>query len=153
MEKILTGSTLGAAFVSEVRDWSMYVNKSMHATNAGTINKDDFEDWYKKYIDSSVITVEEVALPENNENKLISVLANNEEYWLATPGENWNSLYSYSEWSNSINSLCLCECWVDMDYETLGIRVKIDFDDTIEFYKDYNTIEENGFSYNIWNIR
>ena len=35
---------------------------------------------------------------------------------------------------------------------TLGIRIKINFDDTIEFYKDSDTIEENGFSYNIWNI-
>ena len=68
------------------RDWSMYENEYAKSGSAEVLTKEEFDRWYKKYIDSSVDDTYDVdEFPVASEEPLITLAENGSYYWLASP--------------------------------------------------------------------
>ena len=69
------------------RDWSMYENEYAKSGSAEVLTKEEFDRWYKKYIDSSVDDTYDVStFPTASEQPLITLAENGSYYWLASSG-------------------------------------------------------------------
>ena len=116
-EQILTGSTggtLATGKLSEPRNWSMYKNGHEYVKEARAMKKSDLDEWYNKYIDGSIDDSYKISsFPENNTDKLISVVENGMYYWLCS-AFNYRSVdyvspgnrYVYYHWRQCVWGSC-----------------------------------------------
>ena len=150
-EYILTGNInttaesldlgLGSTYIA--KDWSIYKNTNLYATNARAMQKSDLDTWYGKYIDSNITDSWNIdRFPLNTDNKLISTIENGFSYWLSS-ARNDNGLYyvnSYYRYVDSHNG------------NTYGVRVLVTLTSDVKFNETPEKVEQDGFSYNKWII-
>ena len=68
------------------RDWSMYENQYAKSGSAEVLTKEEFDRWYKKYIDSRVDDTWDVStFPAVSTQPLITLAENGSYFWLASP--------------------------------------------------------------------
>ncbi len=153
-ELILTGSSLysiSADFPSSPRNWSLY--KTQHSSEVKSLNLNDFETWYKKYINSEIIIddiiygsgYDDYSMPENTTNKLISVIDNGFYYWIGNiyldSGGYGMYYFNPNRRNLGVNSE---NCY--------GVRLVTTLKSDVKFEGTPEKIEQNGFSYNKWTI-
>ena len=128
--------------LSEPRNWSMYKNGHEYVKEARAMKKSDLDEWYNKYIDGNIDDSYEISsFPENNTDKLISVVENGMYYWLC-------SAYDYGTMS----------C-VDPDYRfvgnlydgAVGVRALVTLKSEVKYDKA-ESVAHDDFTYNKWNI-
>ena len=144
-EKILTGKTAGIIDEeqkSDPRDWnSDYVRGN--GASARVMTKSDLDIWYNKYIDGSVENSYNIeSFPKNTENKLISVVACEQYYWLCSTkdGGKLDLVHSYFRCvSNSANGVN-------------GVRVLVSLKSGVKFNDTPTKETHDNFEYNRWSI-
>ncbi len=78
------------------RDCSMYENEYAKSGSAEVLTKEEFDRWYKKYIDSSVDDTWDVAtFPAASTQPLITLAENGSYFWLASPYDTDGLYYVY----------------------------------------------------------
>ena len=152
-EYILTGdvkddideNSLGLGSTYIARDYSMYKNQELYAENARGLKKSEADEWYNKYIDSSIDDLWNATFPLNTENKLISVMENSLNYWIPEcMGYAKQGLYFLDTEYRILN---------DNSDDTMGIRVLVSLSSDVRFNETPEKIEQDGFTYNKWIIK
>ena len=152
-EYILTGevdsnanaSELGLGSTYVTKDWNMYKNADLYATDARAMQKRDLYAWYKKYIDSSIDDSWDINLPSNTENKLISTVENGFYYWLCSPA------YSSTDYIYIVNPETRYVTGT-MGKFAGGVRVLVSLTSDVKFKEVPEKVEQDGFLYNKWII-
>ncbi len=145
-EKILIGETTGTVDESKPntpRIWSNYINTAKYANNARAMKKSDLDEWYGKYIDSSITDSWNIdSFPLNADNKLISIVENGYYYWLSSAGSDF-SVCAVAPVSRYMHRGCDSEG---------GVRLLVSLKSEVKFNETPEKVEHDGFSYNKWII-
>lgn len=157
-EYILTGNInteaeslelgLGSTYVA--KDWSMYKNTSLYATNARAMQKSDLDTWYGKYINSDITDSWNIdSFPLNTDNKLIGTIENGFYYWLSSASRSSAGMYYGARYDGYDGR------YVRRDYDgdiAFGVRVLVTLTSDVRFNETPKKVEQDGFSYNKWII-
>ena len=150
-EKVLLGENINTWDTSEVdsRDWSVY--KNSYAESVKILDLYDLEPWFRKYIDSSILVddgpgiyynnYDSYPLPDNNDNKLISLIDCKIPYFTGRKYENNDGLGVINFYNGTLS-------WTDI----AGVRPLITLKTGIRFDKTPEKIQSDGFTYNKWTI-
>ena len=91
-----SGNAQASTDILRNRDWSMYENEYAKSGSAEVLTKEEFDRWYKKYIDSSVDDTWDVStFPTASAQPLITLAENGSYFWLASPYDTYLLYYVY----------------------------------------------------------
>ena len=105
------------------RDWSMYENEYAKSGSAEVLTKEEFDRWYKKYIDSSVDDTWDVStFPAASTQPLITLAENGSYFWLASPydADYLYIVYPSSRFVDNINN------------RAIGVRVLVSLESDVQ---------------------